>query len=118
VSGGITVIAASIDTKTTRRDRHLRSADVFDSDSQPDISFTVESLRPSGQGVTVTGTLRVRDHARPLTFDATAAVHEDGEVRLDAEVHINRADFGLTWNQMGMASMNKRPDHHAVFTKR
>jgi polyisoprenoid-binding protein YceI len=65
----------------------------------------------------VTGTLRVRDRARPLTFDATAAVHGDGEVWLDAEVHINRAEFGLTWNLIGMASMNNTITIRAVFTR-
>ena len=78
----------------------------------------MEGIRPSGQGVTVTGILRVRDRARPLTFDATAAVHGDGEVWLDAAVRINRADFGLTWNLMGLVSMNNTITVHAVFTKR
>jgi hypothetical protein len=31
-------------------------------------------------------------------------------------VHINRADFGLTWNLMDMASMNNTLTIHAVFT--
>src|SRR5215475_720042 len=105
VSGAITVVAASVDTENARRDRQLRSADFFDIDNHPDITFTVA------------GTLRVRDRARPLTFDATAAVHGDGEVWLDAEVHINRADFGLSWNLVGMASMNNTITIRAVFTR-
>ncbi len=117
VSGTVTVAAASIDTKNTRRDTHLRSADFFDSGNYPDITFTVDDIRPSGRGVTVTGALTVRDRTRPLSFDAAASVPGDGEVWLDAEVHINRADFGLTWNQMGMASMNNTLTIHAVFTR-
>ena len=31
---------------------------------------------------------------------------------------VNRADFGLTWNQMGMASMNNTLTIHAVFIRR
>jgi polyisoprenoid-binding protein YceI len=118
VSGAITVVAASIDTRNAKRDTHLRSADFFDSDNYPDITFIVEGIRPSGQGVNVSGTLRVRDRARPLTFDGTAAVYGDGEVWLDATVRINRADFGLTWNQMGLVSMNNTITVHAVFAKR
>lgn len=117
VSGAITVAAASIETKNTRRDTHLRSADFFDSENYPDITFTVEGIRPSSQGITVTGTLSVRDRARPVTFDGAAATQGDGEVWLDAEVHINRADFGLTWNLMGLVSMNNTLTIHAVFTK-
>jgi polyisoprenoid-binding protein YceI len=118
VSGTVTVAAASIDTKNTRRDTHLRSADFFDSGNHPDIIFTADGIRLSGQGVAVTGALTVRDRARPLSFDAAASVQDDGEVWLDAKVHINRGDFGLTWNQMGMASMNNTLTIHAVFTRR
>jgi polyisoprenoid-binding protein YceI len=53
-----------------------------------------------------------------VTFDGTAALNGDGEVWLDAEVHINRADFGLTWNKLGVASMSNTLTIHAVFTKR
>ncbi len=118
VSGVVTVGAASIDTKNTKRDTHLRSADFFDSDNHPDITFTVAGIRPSGQGVTVTGTLSVRDRARPLTFDGMATVPGDGEVWLDAQIRINRGDFGLTWNLMGSVSMNNTLTIHAVFTRR
>jgi hypothetical protein len=65
----------------------------------------------------VTGALTVRGRTRRLSFDAAASVPGDGEVWLDAEVHINRADFGLTWNLMGMASMNNSFTIHAVFTQ-
>jgi polyisoprenoid-binding protein YceI len=78
----------------------------------------VHGIRPSGRGVTVTGTLSVRDRARPLSFDATAAPRGDGEVWLDAEVSINRADFGLTWNLLGLVSMNNTLSVHTVFTRR
>jgi polyisoprenoid-binding protein YceI len=117
VSGTFTVTAASIDTKHTKRDTHLRSADFFDSDNYPDITFDVTGIRPSGPSVIVTGTLRVRDHTEPLTFDGTAAVRGDGEVWLDAQIHINRADFGLTWNRLGLISMNNTLAIHAVFTR-
>jgi polyisoprenoid-binding protein YceI len=117
VSGTITVAAASIETKNTRRDTHLRSADFFDSGNYPDIIFTADGIRPSGQRVQVTGTLTVRDRTQPLSFDAGASVHGDGEIWLDAEVRINRASFGLTWNQMGMASMHSTLTIHTVFTR-
>ena len=41
----------------------------------------------------------------------------DGEVWLDAEVHVNRADFGLTWNLLGMSSLHNTLTIHAVFTR-
>jgi polyisoprenoid-binding protein YceI len=118
VSGALTVAAASIDTKNARRDTHLRSADFFDSDNYPAITFTVDGIRPSGRGVTVTGTLSVRDRRQPISFDAAAAVRGNGEVWLDAEVSINRAGLGLTWNLLGLVSMNNTITVHAVFTRR
>ena len=118
VSGTITVAAASIDTKNTRRDTHLRSADFFDSASHPDITFTADGIRPSGQGAAVSGALTVRGRTRLLSFDAAVSVQRDGEIWLDAEVHVNRADFGLTWNVMGSVSINNTLTIHAVFTRR
>lgn len=117
VSGSVTVAAASIDTKNVKRDRHLRSADFFDCARYPDIIFAVEGMRPSGQGVTTTGTLTVRGRSRRLSFGSTAAVGEDGEVWLDAEVPVSQADFGLTWNRLGMVSMSNVLTIHAVFSR-
>jgi polyisoprenoid-binding protein YceI len=118
VHGVITVAAASIDTKNAQRDRHLRSADFFDSDNYPDITFAADGVRPASQGITVTGVLTVRDQARPLTVDAAVAARGVDEVTLDAEVQINRADFGLTWNRLGMVSKDNALTVHAVFIRR
>ena len=116
-SGILQVAAASIDTQNTKRDTHLRSADFFDSDNHPDISFTADDIRPSGQGVAVTGALTIRGRTRPLSFDATASVAGDGEVWLDAEFRVNRGDFGITWNMLGAVSQISTLTVHAVFTR-
>jgi polyisoprenoid-binding protein YceI len=118
VSGTLTVAAASIDTKNTRRDSHLRSADFFDTGRHRDIIFTADGIRPAGQGVAVTGRLTVRDRTRPLSFEARASVPGDGEIWLDAEVRVNRADFGLTWDLLGLVSMHNALTIRAVFTRR
>jgi polyisoprenoid-binding protein YceI len=55
---------------------------------------------------------------RELSGNGTVSPDGDGEIWLDAAIHINRADFGLTWNQMGMTSMNNTLTIHAVFTRR
>jgi polyisoprenoid-binding protein YceI len=117
VSGTVTVTAASVDTKIPKRDAHLRSADFFDAERHPPIVVRIDRITPSGQGVTVTGTLTVRDRTRPLSFDTTVSALDAGEVSLDAEVEVNRADFGLTWSPMRMASMRNTLTVHAVFTR-
>jgi polyisoprenoid-binding protein YceI len=116
VTGVFTVAAGSVDTKNSRRDEHLRSADFFDAASHPDFTFAVDGITLAGDGVLVAGTLTIRDQARPLSFGARVS-STDGEVRLDAEVPFNRADFGMTWNMMGMAAMKSTIVIHAVFTR-
>jgi polyisoprenoid-binding protein YceI len=118
VSGTLTVASASIDTRNARRDTHLRSADFLDSGNYPDITFTADGIRPRGQGVTVTGALTVCGRTRSLSFDVAASVQGDSEVRLEGEVPVNRADFGLTWNLLRMTSMHNTLTIRAVFTRR
>jgi polyisoprenoid-binding protein YceI len=115
-SGVITVAAGSIDTKNNKRDKHLRSADFFDVASHPDITFAADGITPANEGVRITGSLTVRDRTRPVSFDAKVSA-ADGEVRLDGEIQVNRADFGLTWNMMGIASMDNTIVVHAIFTR-
>jgi polyisoprenoid-binding protein YceI len=116
VTGTIAVAARSVDTKNKKRDEHLRSADFFDAANHPDITFTVDSIEPGNGAARVTGSLTVRGQTRPVSFDATVS-SADGETWLDGEIQVNRADFGLTWNQMGMASMRNTITVHAVFTR-
>jgi polyisoprenoid-binding protein YceI len=118
VSGSLTVAAASIDTKQAKRDAHLRSADFFDTGKYADITFSLSGIEQSDQGVAVTGLLTVRDRTRPLTFGAVASVQGTGEIWLDAQVRIDRADFGLTWNRLGLVSMINVLTIHAVFARR
>lgn len=116
VTGSITVAARSVDTKNKKRDEHLRSADFFDVANHPDITFTLGGIRPDNGGARVTGSLTVRGRTRPVSFGAKVS-SADGEATLDGEVQVNRADFGLTWNQMGMTSMHNTITVHAVFTR-
>jgi polyisoprenoid-binding protein YceI len=116
VSGVLTVAAASVDTKNPRRDKHLRSADFFDADNHPDFTYTVSGVSPAGDGVRVTGDLTVRGRTLPAAFDAKVSVADD-EVQLDGELPVNRAEFGLTWNFIGIASMHSVIAVHAVFAR-
>jgi polyisoprenoid-binding protein YceI len=117
VSGTLTVSTASINTRNTRRDEHLRSADFFDSGTHPTITFTADRIEPAGQVVAVSGTLTVRGQSRPVRFAAVPSVTGDDEIRLAAEVQVNRADFGLTWNAMGLTSMNNSIEIQASFNR-
>lgn len=102
--GTVTVDSASLDTRNTKRDTHLRSADFFDVERYPTFEFGAERVGPMTPGsseVQVVGTLRVREVVKPLTFLAHAEEHGD-TVTLTAAIPYVRADFGMTWNQLGM----------------
>ena len=73
-------------------------------------------MSPADGGVRITGQLTVRGTTRPAAFDATVSATGD-EVRLDGKLPVNRADFGLTWNRIGMAPMDNTIVIHAVFTR-
>ena len=115
-TGIITVNAESIDTKNPQRDKHLRSGDFFDIDNHPDFTFATESASPAADGLRITGSLTVRGTTRPVSFDAKVSV-ADGEAVLDGELPVNRADYGLTWNFLGIAAMDNTIAVHAVFTR-
>jgi polyisoprenoid-binding protein YceI len=117
ITGGIALPTGSLDTKNSKRDTHLRSADFFLSEKYPVITFSVGTIVPAGEGVTVSGTLTVRDSSRPISFPATVALTGDNEVVLDATVQVDRSEFGLTWNKMGMVSMNNAVTIHAVLNR-
>lgn len=118
ITGHIDVAAASIDTNNRKRDTHLRSNDFFLSEKYPAITFTLGSLTSTGEGTAISGTLTVREQSLPVTFPATVSSLADGAIALDATLQVDRSDFGLLWNQMGMASMKNTITIHAVFTKR
>jgi polyisoprenoid-binding protein YceI len=121
-TGVVTVAAGSVDTKNATRDKHLRSADFFDVATHPDFTFTAESVTlpegasAAGAGVRVAGRLTIRGQGRPVTLDAKVS-GDGGELGLDGELRVNRGDFGMTWNRLGIAAMDNTIVVHAVFTR-
>ncbi len=116
-TGTITVAAASIDTGVKKRDDHLRSADFFDAAKYPDITFSATSVTLSGENATVAGTLTVRDQTKPVTVSGAVSANGTDEISLDAELPVNRSQYGMSFNQLGMMSLDNIITIHAVFTK-
>ena len=118
-TGTITVAAASVDTKVKKRDDHLRSADFFDVGKYPDISasITAVTLAGDGENATFSGTLTVRDQTRPVTISGKVSAQGTDQITLDAELPVNRSDYGLSFNQLNMMSMHNIITIHAVFTR-
>ena len=101
--GTVTLDAASLDTKNAKRDEHLRGSDFFDVENHPEITFAVRSAElRDGDQVHVIGQLTARGISRPQSFTAQLADVSADAVTLNAEFSVDREQFGLGWNQMGM----------------
>ena len=100
----VTIQAASIDTAEADRDRHLRSADFFETDKYPTLAFASTSVTPrSGNTYDVAGTLTIHGVTRPVVLPASflgSAQDPWGNTKFvfEAELTLNRKDFGLGWN--------------------
>jgi polyisoprenoid-binding protein YceI len=97
--------AASINTGDPQRDAHLRSADFFDVEKFPTLSFKSTRVARSGDGeLAVTGDLTIHGVTRSVVFavEGPSSPVKDpyGNIRvgLAATTKINRKDFGLIWN--------------------
>jgi polyisoprenoid-binding protein YceI len=96
------VRAASIDTGESIRDEHLRqSADFFDIEHHPDITFRSTRILAEDRGrLRVEGELSMRGQTHPIALEGQ--LNEDsgeGRVELELRGELARKDFGLTWNQ-------------------
>ncbi len=101
----VTVDAASINTRDPQRDAHLKSADFFDVEKFPTLSFKSTRVSRVGDGeLSVAGDLTMHGVTRPVVFavEGPSAPAKDpwGNTRMgvSATTKINRKDFGLTWN--------------------
>jgi polyisoprenoid-binding protein YceI len=102
----VTIDAATVDTREAQRDTHLRSADFFDVEHYPVITFKTSKVeRFLEDRYKAVGELTIRGVSRPVVLDITA----EGRTRdpwgndragFSATTKIKRSDFGLTWNQI------------------
>lgn len=100
-----TIDAASINTRDVQRDAHLKSADFFDVEKFPTLSFKSKRVARAGDGeLAVTGDLTIHGVTREVTFDVEGptlpAKDPWGNTRVgvSATTKISRKDYGLTWN--------------------
>ena len=102
-SANLSVQLASIDTKNADRDAHLTSAEFFDVENHPAMTFTSTLVEGSSPKFTVHGDLSVHGVTKnvPVEFELVGVSTDPwGGTRIGFEGHaeISRKDFGLTWN--------------------
>ncbi len=94
---------ASVDTNQTQRDEHLRSAEFFDSEQYPKMTFQSTQVEKTGDDTyTVTGDLTIKDVTKAVALKAEyggSMTDFYGNYKSGFEISgkINRKEFGLTW---------------------
>jgi len=100
-----TIEAASVHTRDAQRDAHLKSADFFDVEKFPTLSFKSTRVTRAADGeLAVAGDLTIHGVTREVVFalEGPTPPTKDpwGNIRmgLSATTKISRKDYGLTWN--------------------
>jgi polyisoprenoid-binding protein YceI len=118
VTGRISFDTRSLDTGHQQRDKHLRSADFFHAGEHPRAVLAVTSARPAGpDALECHGALDVAGHTRPVSFTAHIREATGRAVVLTAALLVDRAEFGMTWSPLHMASMTALGTVQARFTR-
>ena len=98
-----TVDLSSVNTGEPNRDNHIRSADFFEVESHPMMTFRSTGVRPDGDDFLLDGDLTIRGTTKPVTLklevngfgpDAFGGTR----VGFSASGEINRHDFGVSFN--------------------
>lgn len=96
--------ASSVDTREAQRDGHLRSADFFDVERFPQLTYKSTRIEGDGESFRVYGDLTLHGVTREVVldgeFEGRGSDPWGGQrVSFSAQTKINRKDFGLSWNQ-------------------
>ena len=103
-SATATMKVDSVDTGNGDRDGHLKSADFFDAENTPEITFVSTGIKDvKGDEFTLVGDLTIKGITKPVELEAEfngAATAPFGNARIgfSAETEVEREDWGLTWN--------------------
>ena len=117
VNGHLHIAAASLRTGIGKRDEHLRSADFFDVTQFPQIGVAVRGGVVEGtHTVELRATVTVRGIERPVDLPTTVSLLDDGAVRIVTQVELDRHEFGVDGNMLGMVGSTARISADAIFT--
>ena len=103
-SAEATIQTKSINTNIPDRDNHLRSADFFDVEKFPTITFKSKQLIQEGTNWVLVGDLTIKGVTKEVRIPTTISgpvkgMKGDQVIGLSGETTINRQDFGVSWNK-------------------
>src|SRR5262252_7753318 len=103
VRGRFTSFSGAIVTGEDQRDAHIRSADFFDVENHPTMTYRSAGVRPHGDGYIVDGELTLKGVTRdvPLALELNGFgpdAYGGTRAGFTATAEISRSDFGVNWN--------------------
>ena len=109
-SVSVVIKATSINTGITARDNHLRTADFFEVEKYPEITFQSKRIEKKGKQLTAFGTFTMhgvsKEIALPFTITGTDKdpVAKKMSIGYAARITLNRRDFGINWRHQSVPS--------------
>ncbi|MCW2767447.1 MAG: YceI family protein [Nocardioides sp.] len=99
----VTIQTSSVDTGVADRNAHLKSADFFDAETNPEIKFVSTDVSRDGEDWTINGELTINGITKPVSveFEFSGSARDpfnNLRVGFEGGTTINRKDWGLTWN--------------------
>ena len=100
----VTIKTASVDTDNEGRDEHLRNADFFNIEKFPEMSFSSSKVVKRGSFYIMTGNFTLNGITKEIEipFELMGPVtgpSGKSHIGAEAELIINRKDYGMTWNK-------------------
>jgi polyisoprenoid-binding protein YceI len=103
-AGRLRIEAGSLNTRNSRRDRHLRSPDFLDVERHPRIVFAASATVALEGGLAFTGDLAIRGSRVPLQLPIAVERLGDGGLRIESAAVVSRRAVGMTWNWLGIVA--------------
>ena len=106
VKADVSIDVKELSTRNERRDNHLRTADFFDVETHPAITFKSKRVEPGPAGqFKLIGDLTIRGTTKEVALDVegpTPPLKDQRGVRIGASAatQVNRLEYGLKWNNM------------------
>jgi polyisoprenoid-binding protein YceI len=118
IFGRLDIQVASLHTGIGKRDEHLRSADFFDADRYPEITVEVTGIEPSaGDAADLHATISIKGVTAPVPLPVQISTLDDGAVRVRANAEVDRTQFGVDANPLGMIAKTARIVADAYFVR-
>ena len=118
IFGRLDIQVASLHTGIGKRDEHLRSADFFDADRYPDISVVVTAVEPTtGNDAALRATFSIKGVTAEVPLPIHVSALDDGSLQVSANTEIDRDQFDIGWNRLGMVAKTATVSADAYFVR-